>query len=322
MMRRTVGCLTVMFVLAWGSLARSAPPPEAEADAARLSGEAESSFSSGDFKQAAEKFERAYRIAPGAAVLWKAAQSWQRAGDDVRSANLLERLLREAPAYAKERERATATLTDLKKRLGTFEIHGIGVEDIRVDGAPADVAIVYVAPGEHVATATAGATVVRMVATVAAGESRSIVLAPPERAPNEGRPTPSEPSSAPTQGRSGLSPVIVVVGAGLTAVGAGIGVLTALQWGSQAETFDGLSRDPSSTRQQQQEALDDLRDIGIRRNWILGTTAGLALGTSVLAIFFVDWKKKPDKPDGTRRLSSPWWTVDVAVSGASFKGTW
>src|SRR4051812_43329045 len=88
-------------VLAFVTSAASADVPAVdqaarERAAARFE-EGVRSFSAGDFRSAAESFERAYALAPHHDALWNAGQAWQKAGEIVKAANHFERFLAEAP---------------------------------------------------------------------------------------------------------------------------------------------------------------------------------------------------------------------------------
>ena len=81
--------------------------------AAKSFHDGEKAFAAGDYRKAAESFEAAYKAKPHHAPLWNAARSWEKAGEPVRAANLLEKYLQEAPAGARDRDQATAALADL-----------------------------------------------------------------------------------------------------------------------------------------------------------------------------------------------------------------
>jgi tetratricopeptide (TPR) repeat protein len=252
-------------------------PARADDDVARAAQDfatGEAAYEAGDYRRAAEAFEAAYRAKAHHAPLWNAARSWEKAGENVRAANLLERYLREAPADAPDRDNATATLADVQKRLGRLQIQKVGVTGVRVDGAPFDEDVVYVAPGEHVATADAGGVPVRKLVRVAAGDVLSVTLSPP----------PPEP---PAPEKHGLSPWYVVAGGALVATGLGFTI---------ASGFDTVSKRDAFLADPTQPRLDEAFHSQTRTNVLLATTGGIALVTAVLAAFFVEWRPSPRQP--------------------------
>lgn len=240
-------------------------------------------FTSGDYRRAAESFEAAYQAKPHHSALWNAAKSWERAGQNLRAANLLEQYLNEAPPDAPDRERATAVLAEVSKRVGRLELHRSGAVDVKLDDVATDRAFVYVAAGEHVVSATASdGSVIQRRATVDAGGVASVSLAPEPRpapilAPVETR---EEPVAKP---RSGLSPWFVVVGgvataaAGAAAIGFGMNTVHDRDAYRANPTSDGLAAAYQSQT---------------RTNIAIGTAAGLAAVTTVVAVFFVQWKSE------------------------------
>ena len=81
--------------------------------------------------------------------------------------------------------------------------------------------------------------------------------------------------------RTGLSPVVVAVAGGITAVTAGFLVWSGVDTLNQRSTFDAAPT---------QANLDTGKSDQLRTNVLLGVTLGLAVVTGVVAIFFVDWK--------------------------------
>src|SRR5579883_1186046 len=85
--------------------------------AARDFAEGDRAFKDGDFRHAAESYERAYQRVPHYSALWNAARSWDHAGEPSRAANLYARYLREAPPRARDRNSAQRLLRALSNRL-------------------------------------------------------------------------------------------------------------------------------------------------------------------------------------------------------------
>src|SRR5262245_17884241 len=106
---RLTAATTALALFMWALPAPAQAPTDAEAvEAAQAFTEGQRAFEAGDFRRAAESFEAAYAKKRHHSPLWNAARSWQRAGDDVRSANLIEQYLAIAPRDAPARAEANA----------------------------------------------------------------------------------------------------------------------------------------------------------------------------------------------------------------------
>lgn len=253
----------------------SAGTPES---AARHFADGQKAFSAGDYPHAGDEFEAAYRDKPHHAPLWNAARSWQRAGEDVRAANLYAHYLRVAPPDAPDRDQATASLRTLASRMGRIELHAFGVEQLKLDGKDVTAPDIYVAPGEHVAEADDKGKRVRRVVKVRAGEQISVSVAPdPVIAPVVGPPRPIEPARKP------LPPIVTVVGGVLTVAAGSLSIVSGLDTKKKRDDFP---------TERTQDNLDTAFASQTRTNVLLGTTIGLGVITGVVALFFTDWGGK------------------------------
>jgi tetratricopeptide (TPR) repeat protein len=261
--------------------------PENKKAAAKSFAEGQKAFKKGDYRHAAESFDKAYELAPHHAPLWNSARAWHRADERARAANLYAKYLREAPPNARDRNSATEALSELKGQLARLEIHAPDLEDVRVDGEAVEGLSVYVTPGEHVIEARKGDRTVRQRQTVAAGAVVSTALVvPPDQPP--------PPPPPPPPKETGWSPWVVVAGGGLTAVGLGLTIWSGADTLSQKDTFDAART---------QENLDAGRSKQTRTNVLLGVTIGVAALTGAAAIFFVDFGGEP-APDAAEAPSS------------------
>lgn len=258
-----------------------AAPGDADRTAARWFAEGQKAFGAGDFPRAGEAFEAAYKAAPHHAPLWNAARSWQRAGEDVRAANLYARYLREAPPDAPDRDQATTAQKELSAKLGRIEPHLAAAQHPKVDGKNVDAPVVYVAPGEHVVEGDDSEGVIRKVVRVDAGQLVAVTIA---RSPKVEPPRP--PPTGEEKSR-GLSPWWTVAGGALTAIAGGVTVA----FGS-----DTVSKKHAFLTDRSQPNLDRAFSAQSRTNVMLVTTGGLALVTTVVAVFFTDWRGKNDQP--------------------------
>jgi hypothetical protein len=280
---RTVRATILALGLALAAPAVAAEPrsdAESESDrerrAGQLFGEGQTAFEAGDFRRAATLFEQAYAAKPHHNVLWNAARSWQRAGEEALTANDLERYLREGGADAPHRDEATKTLAEIMKRVGRVQLQRVRMRTVRIDGSATSETTVYVAPGEHVAAGTTSAgEPVRKVFDVRAGETVSVILGGAEKK------DPAPPAEAPEpESSKPLSPWFVVGGAVLTAAAGGVSALSGLDTVEKAHAYDRSMTVPN---------YNVAVDAQLRTNVVLGVTGGLAAVTVVLALFFVDW---------------------------------
>lgn len=290
--------------------AQAAPTATAEdrRQAAKEFAEGDRAFKDGDFRHAAESYERAYQRVPHYSALWNAARSWDHAGEPARAANLYARYLREAPPRARDRNSAQRLLRALSNRLARLEIHATDVSDVRVDDTPVDAPSVYVTPGAHVVEGkTSDGTVVRQSSDVQAGDVVSVALVPPaggaaaaasSPAPS-GASAPTAPAAAPTgaappattedaqheepmqSSSRRWSPIFVYFGGALTLALGGITIWSGLDTLQQKDTFD---KNPT------QANLDSGKSKEIRTNVLVGATAAVGLVTAATALFLIDWK--------------------------------
>lgn len=282
--------LLLLLALAVPGVASAQPQEKPERRAAREFREGQKAYDAGDYRRAAAAFELAYAAKPHYDSLWNAARSWQKAGDDLKAANLLERYLKEAPVDAPDRDSANTMLNDLAKRVARLQLQLLNVRNARLDGEPVVPVTTYLAPGEHVVSGDdLDGKPVRKVFTVKAGELVSVTLAPPVA-----EPAPSPPPTRHEETSAGvLSPWFVAGGGALVAGGAALTVVFGL---------DTLKKRDAFLADQTQDNLDSGNASQTRTNVALGATIGLAAITGVIAVFFVDWKGG----NRTGAARSPW----------------
>jgi hypothetical protein len=265
--------------------------------AARSFAEGLAAFEARDYRRAATLFEAAYAAKPHHAALWNAARSWHHAGEDVLSANALERYLREAPPDAPNRDDANATLAEVSKRVGRVQLRLVGVSRPQLDGAPIVglEGTLYVAPGEHVVTGEDGhGEAVKKPFTARRGETTNVTWTPPaegerergrerERDPDRGRDPERDRERERVEGDGSrvLSPW-VVAGGGVLVAGGVVGTILS--------GLDTLNKRSAFLSNQTQARLEAGFSSQTRTNVILGATIGVAALTTVVALLFVDWK--------------------------------
>jgi hypothetical protein len=268
--------------LAAASLAQAqsvvAAGSEDRRQAAKDFADGDRAFKEGDYRQAAESYERAYARVPHPSALWNAARAWHRAGELARAANLYVRYLREAPAGARDRNTAQKAMNELSGRLARIEVHATDVGDVEVDGQALMGPSVFVTPGAHVVSGRAqDGRPVRQSQTVEAGDIVSVALVPP---PAAGAPAPPSPQPSEKHASVAWSPIVVYFGGAVSLALAGITVWSGLDTLQQKDTFD---RSPT------QSNLDLGRQKETRTNVLIAAGAGVVALTVVTAVVLVDW---------------------------------
>lgn len=285
--------------------------------AAKLFTEGQKAYKEGDYRGSAEAFERAYKRAPRLQPLWNAARAWDKSGESARAANLYATYLRKAPPDAPDRNSATAALVKLETKVTRLEIHAAGFTNVKVDGTPCELdaqtvasLVVYVTPGAHLVQGTHDDKTEQQQVVASAGGSTSVVLVVPAAAPAPPPQPPPPPPPVTEKPRSGLSPVIVYVGGGLTAAAGGV-----LVWSS----LDTLDQKKAFLANPSQQNLDTGHADQLRTNILVAATAGLGVLTGVAAVFLVDWKgKNKETPgsSGSGAISAQIGPGNVSVTGS------
>jgi tetratricopeptide (TPR) repeat protein len=273
---------------AQGEPAAPAASPAPSADERQVAheayGQGKAAFEAGDYLRAARLFLDAYRHAPHHDALWNAARAYELAGEKARAANLYSQYLATAPADARDRDRATAARKELSVSLGRLDIHGYAT-DIRVDDVPVDGASVYVEPGQHLIRGRAGNGSVERVESVQAGAVASVVLEGTAPAPPSPRvaPVPLPRPVAPVEpSRKPLSRYFFYGGLALTAVAGGLTIGSGIDALNAESTFQNVPTNANHAEGEYKES---------RTNVLFWITAGLAVATTGVALFLVDWRR-------------------------------
>ena len=293
--RSTPGWCRLLVVAMAGVCAAAAAPARAQVggevspDDAQAASEAydrgSSAYLSRNYRQAAQYFEMADRLAPSAAALRQALRAHQRAGNELRAANLALRLRDRYPDERQAARDAERALEGASSSYYRVEVRCDGCS-VLLDGAVLDHRVFFVEPDtEHTVVGHFDTGDVEETVRGAAGEQRELTLeAPaPSAAPVEPAadaatsPPPERPlASPPADDGGGLSPVFAIVAGVLT-----LGAAGATTW-SGLDALGGVDdyeADPTM------EALEAGQSRERRTNVLIGVTAGLAAVTIALALF-------------------------------------
>ena len=311
----------VAFAVPW--LARAEEPtPERLRSAAEEYDKGRRAYLAGEFEASATHFENAYRDAPRAEALRSALRARQSAKQNARAATLAAFAQAKYGADPATAELATKTIAELGGALHALAVRCEPDCAVVADGRLASLAeaprvVVYLDPGPHdIVVSWPGdrAHKTRIVAKAAGKDELSLHApdAPPPPVPTAtGTATaPPPPHEEPT--RKPLAPVFFLIGAGATVVLGGItvwsGIDTTNNPGKDAVRRDCVGQDESCPTYQKGKSAE------LRTNILLGATAGMAVVTGVVGVFFTRWRD-PSAP--ARSATLPW---VVALPGGAAAG--
>jgi hypothetical protein len=311
-------------MLTWGANAAAAP----SLDADRLKMAAEE-FDSGrrafkikDFENAAVHFENADREAPSPEALHSALRARKEAGHITRAATLAALALSRYPTDKAVADYARQVLGELEKSLYKLSVTCLPDCALIVDNkvmpfTESANATVYLDPGPHVVAAGWSNNRHKNadINAYAGGANKISFNAPPLEKPAA---TAVEPSASPEaieapaapseidQGgdkmsRSGIAPIVFYVGAGATAVLAGVTIWSGIDTLNNPgkDAIKQLCAAPNNTTDcpAYQEGLSHER----RTNILIAATSVVGVTTAVIGLFFTNWRgdepAKPDKKD-------------------------
>lgn len=286
-MRARLGA-TFSFVLLV-SLAGSAAAQPADATvAAERFAAGEDAYNRGDYVRAAEAFDAAFAADPQPAALWNAARSWHRAGERARAANLYQRYVGEAPSDAPDRDEATRAMIELGRDLGRVEIVAPGADAVLLDGRPVHGGVVFANPGTHALEATFGGARARREITIEAGSTKTALVEPPprEKTPPLPAPIPPQPPGPAAEAHGGVTPWVMAPFVGATVLAGALTIASGVDTLVARGQYLDIPEDERTVAQ-----YDDGKFKQDRTNVMIGVTAGLAVVTTAVAVFAIDWGK-------------------------------
>jgi tetratricopeptide (TPR) repeat protein len=289
----------------------SEPTPAQVRVAAEAFDKGREAYKAEEFVEAAEQFERADNNAPSPAAIELAIRSRDKAGELDRAATLASLALERYP----DDQNLQRLAGDLAKRArpSFFELTAscdqpcdLTVNGKLVHGAPDTQRILYIAPGtltvragwadsrsesKQIQAEAGSQGELRFVApsTPPSGTKEQPGIVAPEPAAAGG----SEKDGGSQNDRSGWSPTVFFVGAGLTAVLGGVTIWS----GIDTVNNPGADRvkEECAARMQREECELYQEGLGKQRrtNVLIGVTAGVGLGTALVGLLATDWSSKP-----------------------------
>jgi hypothetical protein len=275
------GKIFVSFAIAMVSTSAWADEEHANesANAEAVYDHGKSAYDGSDFATAAFDFARADELSPNTSVLELAIASAARADDPIFGMALVERADRRNLV-----ESARIGRQAFEDKVGRIEVTCPASArcDATLDGAPLAVGVpVWVRVGEHAVALDADGTGERFSVAIASLQITSVrptrllrVQLPNARA--------DDPAARRTEGRQ-LSPAWFGVALGATLIAGGFATASGLD---ASGTHDEFLRDRTNA-----SLAEDGRSAETRTHILFGTTAGLAIGTTVLGLFFTKWRE-------------------------------
>ena len=302
-MRRIAAVLTLsaLATVAWAPVAHASDATPAQLQfAAQEHDLGYRAYSAKNYDEAASHFENAYFAAPNPVELGAAIKARRTAGEAARAATLSAIGQRKFPDDAALGKIADETITAARPKVFEVKITSaeecnVAVDSKVVAAEKATTVHFFVDPGKHdllVGWSDDRSKHVAIEGT--AGGSQALeVTSPPviAKPPPGGGGTPTPPSSKP------FGPAVFIVGAGLTAVGAGVtiwsGIDTQNSPGANAVKADCVGQGTSCP--QYQKGLSSQ----LRTNVLIAATGGVALVTAVIGVFFTQWSRVATAPAET-----------------------
>lgn len=282
---RTMGVLLLLLTFSTGVSAQDGDQAAAAAAFAR----AQEAELRGDHARAADHYELADRVAPTPQALRAALRTRIAAGHLATAAAHADDLLRRYATDERSREIATAALAELGPQLVRYRVACDEECRVTIDGQPATVRearehIVYAEPGEHQFTAhfESGASDPQALSGEGGGSQQARFVAPPYAAEPEQQESTGAvgaPASEAPPPSAGISIGWFIGGLALTLASGGT-----LIW-SGIDTTDARAAYAMAPTWADYDAGKELE---LRTNVLIVTTAALGITTALLAVF-TDW---------------------------------
>ncbi|HTQ41228.1 MAG TPA: hypothetical protein VMI75_00630 [Polyangiaceae bacterium] len=280
-------------------------------------------YTAKQYDEAATHFENAYFAAPNPAELRSAIRARRDAGELARAASLAAIGQRKYPDDAQLAKLADETIGAAKPKV--FEVHITSPEECNVAVDQKAVAAekvrdfrFFVDPGKHdLLIGWSDDRTKHVAIDAAAGGVQNLNLTPP--------PIPPKPvarsgaTEGPLPSRKPFGPIVFIVGAGLTAVGAGLtiwsGIDTENHPGTAAVKADCVGQGTSCPEYQQGVSNQ------LRTNILLAATGGVAAVTAVVGIFFTQWSHPAPRAEGSESAAGLHLEPVLGPGAAGLRGT-
>lgn len=288
----------------------SQPSAETLSSAANAFDHGTAAFVARRYAEAAQLFETAYHLVPRAPALIQAMRAHNRSGNDTRAATLA--LLLQA-RYSAEGSALAAARTILENTRARLVRVDVTCDEctIEVDGSLQETPSFFVLPDvpHRVVGHFHGQASGEVLLQESAGATRTVTLSPtalPQVTPPPHEEPPLQVTPQPTHG--GLPPLVFYIAAGATVVTGAITIWSGIDTNAGVSAYEAHPT---------QEGLDAGQAKEARTNILIATTATLAVGTLVVALF-TDFGAHPDEPPPVQVAVAPVPGGAAAVFGATF----
>lgn len=309
--------LGLVFVTLFSGLAASALA-QTEAENRKAAAEAydrgTAAFLAEDFAKAAQWFETAYRLAPAYQALLQAIRAHLKAGNEPRAATLAVEINIRYPAKMAAVEYATKTLEEIEPNYYRVEV-SCDRCSLEVNGTLQEYTTFFLEPDmPHTLVAHFDNGDVQEEVSGTAGESRMVLFERPVGQTETigdggfgegGGDVGYEPEPSDTDDRKPLPPIVTFIGGGVTLALGVATVVVGIDAQAGKKEYEDAADDAATARDAGDENADELlekarkllkegQDKETRTNILIGVTAGVAVATGVIAIFFTDWSGEPE----------------------------
>lgn len=279
---------------------------EARAKAADAYDQGTSAYLSDDYEQAAHWFERAYRLVPTSAALLQAVRCHDKAGNDLRAANLSLELRQAYPDDERAGRTASAILSEVAPSNVLVEATCAESCTLELDGVLMTQTSFFVTPDvDH-----------ELKAAFPVGETATTLRGEPGAVKEVTLVAPAPPPPPPVPRWAFLSSLGATLALGAAAVWSGVDAnrgVSAYESAARTASSPGINTRTSPTPAQQAQALLEEGQRKERRtNILIGVTAGMAATTAVLGVF-TNWRN--EEREHARRPLEP--AVGVARNGGT-----
>ncbi len=268
--------------------------------AAREFDEGRRLFLENKFEPAAVHFENAFIDAPRAEALRNAIRARRAARQFARAGTLAQLALDHYASDAPTVQLANEVLAETSAKAHAVVVVcdpkcAVAADGRAVSLVDARTQRIFLDPGAHELAVSFGTRTRQIKVDAKAGGKSELSVKPPEEAV---RATPPPPK---TTGGKPFGPVVFVVMGGLTAVGAGATVVSGID-AKNNPGADAVRRECAGLGESCPTYQRGLQ-AQLRTNILLGATAGLAVVTAVVGVFFTEWSSADARPTAGWRLS-------------------
>ncbi len=295
-------------------------------------------FLAEDFPKAAQWFETAYRLAPAYQALLQAIRAHLKAGNKPRAGTLAVEITLRYATETQAVDYASKTLQEIEPNYYRVEV-SCDRCTLEVNGTLQEYTTFFLEPDmPHTLIASFDTGDVREEVVGIAGDSRMVLFE---------RPIPQTTTAIddgydggdagggtgrdlePSDDRKPLPPIVTFIAGGATIALGVTTVVVGIDAQSGKQDYEDAAEEAKTARDEGRDDAEellkkaqDLLDKGqskeVLTNVLIGVTAGVAVATGVIALFFTDWSGEPESEPEVRMGVAPIAGGGIATIRASF----